>query len=320
MKIVFWLRLAALAFVPLAYGQPVDYPNRPVKFIVPFSAGAGADIIARCAAKQLQDQLGQPFVVDNRGGANGLIGIAAAKNSPADGYTLLFGSSGTMTINPIFIKDLGYDGVKDFKPVAGITRTHAVWLVSRGSKISSVADLVNVAKANPGKVNVGTYTSSYALLMEWFNRTAGVKLSNVPYKAAGQTQIDLLGGRIDVMIMDISAAAPLLQDGKVRAIATVGSERPDAFKEVPTFAESGYPGYVNYLWNGIYVRADTPTPIVNKLADAMRRVWASSAFAEFSRTSGLEPLALGPDEMSKFHLSDLEKLRSVADVAGIKPE
>ncbi len=320
MKIVDWLRLAVLAFVPLAYGQPVDYPNRPVKVIVPFAAGAGADIIARFAAKQLQDQLGQPFVVDNRGGANGAIGIAAAKNSPSDGYTLLFGSSGTMTINPIFIKDLGYDGVKDFKPVAGITRTHAVWLVPRGSKINSVADLVSAAKANPGKVNVGTYTSSYALLMEWFNRIAGLKLANVPYKAAGQAQVDLLGGRLDVMIMDISAAVPLLQDGKVRALATVGGERPESYKDMPTFAESGYPAYVNYLWNGIYVRSDTPAPIVNKIADAMQRVWASSAFAEFSRANGLEALSLGPDAMRKYHLADLEKLRGVAEAAGIKPE
>lgn len=314
-----WLLLAAFLVAPLAHGQAGDYPNRPVKMIVPFPPGSGADTVARFAAKQLEEQLGQPFVVENRGGANGAIGLAAAKNSPADGYTVVLGSSGTMAINPIFMKEIGYDPVKDFKPVAGLTRTHAVWVVTPGSKIHTVADLVNAAKANPGKVNVGTYTSSYALLLEWFSRVAGVKVANIPYKAIGQAQVDLLGGQLEVLIMDITSAIPMLQAGKMRALATVGSARPANYP-MPTFAESGYPAYVNYLWNGIFVRSDTPAPVVNRLADAMQKVFASAAFADYNRNNGVEPLPLGPEAMRKYHLTDLETLRGVADSAGIKPE
>ncbi len=132
--------------------------------------------------------------------------------------------------------------------------------------------------------------------------------------------MDLLGGRLDVMIMDISAAVPLMQDGKLRAIATVGGERPEGHKDVPTFAESGYPAYVNYLWNGLYVRPETPQAVVTKLADAMQKVWTSPGFTEFARANGLEALTLGPEALRKFQQNDLEKLRGVADAAGIKAE
>jgi len=320
MKRKFLLSIVALAIAPQAFAQAGDYPNRAVKVIVPFVAGGGADLIARYAAKQLEDQLGQAFVVDNRGGANGAIGMAAVKNSPADGYTLVLGSSGTMAINPIYMKDLGYDSVNDFKPVAGLTRTHGIWVVPPDSKFRTVADMVNAAKANPGKVNVGTYTSSYALLVEWFNRTAGLKLANVPYKTPGQAQVDLMGGRLDALVLDISAALPLMQSGKMRGLATVGAERAAVYPGMPTFAESGYPAYVSYLWNGFYVRSDTPAAVVGRLAEALQRITTGAAFAEHSRTAGIEPLQLGPDAMRRFHLNDLEKLRAVADAAGIKPE
>lgn len=314
------LLVATLLICPLAWGQSTNYPNRPVKVIVPFPPGSGADTVARFAAKQLEDQLGQPFVVDNRAGANGAIGLAAAKSSPADGYTIVLGSSGTLAINPIFIKDLPYDAVKDFKPVSGLTRTHAIFIVPAGSRIRTVADLVNAAKANPGKLNVGTYTSSYALLLEWFSSVANVKFMNIPYKSVGQAQVDLLGGQLEFMIMDITSAIPLLQSGKVRAVATVGSTRPAGFPDVPTFAESGYPGYVNYLWNGIFVRMETTVDVTAKLADALQRIVAGNVMAEYNKANGVEALPLNPEAMRKYHVDDLEKLRNVANAVGIKPE
>lgn len=320
MKRLCLMLMAALAIPSLAAAQATDYPNRPVKVIVPFPPGSGADTVARFAAKQLEEQLGQPFVVDNRGGANGAIGLAAARNSPADGYTIVLGSSGTMAINPIFMKEVGYDAVKDFKPLSGLTRTHAVWVVPASSGIKTVADLVNAAKASPGKVNVGTYTSSYALLLEWFNGVADVKIANIPYKAIGQAQVDLFGGQLDAVIMDITSAIPMVQSGKVRAIATVGSTRSANYPNMPTFAESGYPAYVNYLWNGIFVRTETPSDATAKLASALQKVLAGNAFAEYNKANGVEALPLGPDAMRKYHLDDLATLRGVANAAGVKPE
>ncbi len=321
MKLKIWLlALSSILATSFALAQGADYPNRPIRMIVPYGAGGTADAISRLVAKQMEEHLGQPVVVENRPGANGAIGLAAVKSLPADGYTISHGSSGTLVINPLLMKDPGYDALKDFKPIGAMAATYPIWLVRRDSKITSIGELVQAARANPGRINVGTATSSYALMVEWFNRVANVKVTNIAYNSPGQSITDLLGGQVDAVVTDNLGANALLQGGKVRALGSLGAKRPLAYPDVPTFAESGYPTYVNTLWAGMIVRADTPAAVTDKLTAALRRVWPTAAFIEFTRSTGLEPLPLDGEQLRKRNVEDLNTLRAIVTAAGIKPE
>ena len=320
MKRLCLLLLASVLISPFALGQARDYPNGPVKVIVPFPPGSGSDTSARFFGEQLATLLGQPFVIDNRPGANGAIAVAAVKSAPANGYTILMGSSSLMSVNPIVIKSFPYDPVKDFKPLSGLTRIVPVIVVAANSRIRTLADLVSAAKADKDHLTVGTFTAGYMLAQEWFGNMAGVKFRHIPYKGVGQVFTDLIGGQLDFTIVDILSAAPLLQAGKLHALAVSSDKRHADFPEVPTFVERGYPDYVNYLWNGFFVRTDTPSDITDKLAESLQKVLATSAAREYAKKIGAEILPLGPVAMRKYHLDDLETQRRIANTAGIKPE
>ncbi len=314
------LSLSALLLAgPPAQAQVRELPNA-IRLVLPFPPGSGADSSGRFYGAQLSAVLGTPIVFDNRVGANALIAVAAVKNAPANGATMFLGSSASMVMNPILVKDLPYDPVKDFRPVSGLTRLVTVFAVAPESPFKNVADLVKAAKANKDKLTVGTFTASYELGQKWLGNVAGTEFLNVPFKGAGDVITNLMGGRLDFTILDIASAAPQFPSGKLRGIAVSSDKRHPDFPNIPTVVESGYPQYVNFLWNGFFVRAETPNDVTNRLADAMQKVLLTPESKDYASKVWAEVLPLGPAAMRKYHIDDLENLKRVANAVGIKPE
>ena len=236
-----WIAAAAVAaFAASSAFAQGTFPDKPLRMIIPFGAGSGVDANGRFFAEQLGGVLGQPVVVENKPGADGVIGMMAVKTAPADGYTLLLASNSSMTVNPLTIKDLPYDPLKDFKPISGLTRGMTVFIAPPDSKINNLADLVAAMKKSPAPMNVGTYSSGYRLAIEWFADLAGVKFTNVPYKGASAMFTDVIGGRLDWAVTDLVGAAELIRTGKVKPIAVSGDVRYPEFPNIPTIKESGY--------------------------------------------------------------------------------
>ena len=301
-------------------GQGANFPARPLKIVVPTSPGSGSDTTARYFAEQLTTALGQPVVIDNKPGANGVIAAMTVKQAPADGYTIFLASNTHMAVNPIFVKDLPYDPVKDFKPVTGIARGMMIFVASPNAKMNNIADLVSAAKATKQQLSVGTYTAGFHLSAEWFASITGTKYVNVPYKGAPEVFIGLMGDQLDWGVSDLIAAMPQVKAGKLKALAVSGEKRHPDYPDIPTIKESGYPEYVNYTWTSLYVRAETPDAVIAKLVDAMQKILATRGGREFIAKIGSDPMAFPPLEMRKFQISETERFRRIADGAGIKPQ
>jgi len=317
-----WVWVAALtAVIPLAaLGQQKEYPNRPVKLIVPFAPGSSTDISGRFVAHQLSAILGQPIVVDNRPGADGAIGLMAAKTAPADGYTIVVAGWTNLSVNPIVVKDLPYDPTKDLKPISGLTRSMLGIAVAGNSNLKSLADLVAAAKKSSKRLDFGTFSAGYRLAMEWFASEAGIQFANVPYKVTSQMNSDLMGNQIDVAIDGMSSLGALVKSGKLHVLAVTGERRHPEFPDIPTLKESGFPDYAIYGWSALYTRTETPEDVTKRLADAMQKVLASNATREFAKTLGSELMSGPPSTMRKFQMDQLQNFRRVAAAAGIKPE
>jgi tripartite-type tricarboxylate transporter receptor subunit TctC len=264
--------------------------------------------------------LGQPVVVENRPGASGVIAVSAVKSAPADGHMILLGSISLLSVNPVTMKDLPYDSIKDLKPIAGLTRGMAAIIVPQNSKLVTLADLVAASKDEKKPLSAGTYSAGYQLVFEWFANLAGIKLNHIPYKGGASIYTDLMGNQLDVAIVDVGGAAPLIKSGKLRAIAMSGETRHPEFPDVPTIKESGYPEYVTYTWTSFCVRAETPDDITAKLADALQKALATNEAKEFGRSMGGELMPYGPADMQKFQREELDRFRRIAAIAGVKPQ
>ena len=309
--------LSALAFGAMAQDA---YPNRPLRIVVPTSPGSGSDTTARFFGEQLGTALGQPVVIENKPGANGVIAAMTVKQAPADGYTLFLGTNTHMAVNPIVVKALPYDAVKDFKFVGGLARGMMAFVAPSNTKINNVEELVAASKAAPAKLNVGSYTSGFQLSAEWFASLTNTQLMYIPYKGTPEVFTALMGNQLDWSVTDVISALPQVKAGKLKAIAVSGEKRFPDMPDVPTVKESGYPDYVNYTWTSMVVRADTPDAVTNKLVEALRRILAAPAAKEFATKIGSELMQADPTEMRKFQLSETERFRRIADVAGIKPQ
>lgn len=296
------------------------FPNRPLKIIVPTSPGSGSDTTARFFGEQLSAALGQPVLIENKPGANGVIAAMAVKQAPADGYTLFLGTNTHMAVNPVVVKDLPYDSLKDFKFVSGLARGMMMFVAPPNSKFGSVADLVGAAKATPAKLSVGSYTAGFQLSAEWFASVSGTKHVYVPYRGAPEVFTAVMGEQLDWAVTDLIASLPQVKAGKLKAIAVSGEARYAEVPEVPTLKESGYAEYVNYTWTSMVIRSDTPEPVTAKLVQTLGRILATQAARDFTAKIGSEQLLLGPAEMRKFQLSEIERFRRIADGAGIKPQ
>lgn len=296
------------------------FPNRPLKIIVPTSPGSGSDTTARFFGEQLSAALGQPVLIENKPGANGVIAAMAVKQAPADGYTLFLGTNTHMAVNPVVAKDLPYDSLKDFKFVSGLARGMMMFVAPASTRYKTVGELVGAAKAAPGKLSVGSYTAGFQLAAEWFSSVSGTKHVYVPYRGAPEVYTALMGDQLDWAVTDLIAALPQIKAGKLKAVAVSGETRYAEVPDVPTLKESGYPEYVNYTWTSMVIRAETPEPVTAKLVQSVNRILATQAARDFTAKIGSEQLLLGPAEMRKFQLSEIERFRRIADGAGIKPQ
>lgn len=303
-----------------AHAQSGAFPSRPLRIIVPTTPGSGSDITARFFGEQLAAALGQVVTIENRAGGNGLIAAMATKQAPADGYTMFLATNTHMAVNPVVVKDIPYDSVKDFKPVSGLARGMMIFIAPVSSRIASVSDLVNASRTAPKQLSVGSYTPGFHLSAEWFAAVSATKHVYVPFRGAPEVFTALIGEQIEWGVSDLIAALPQVKSGRLRAIAVSGERRhPDA-PDIPTVKEAGFADYVNYTWTSLYVRSETPEPETRRLVDAMQKVFQLPATAEFIARIGSDPLALGPDEMRRFQLSETERFRRIAAGAGITPQ
>jgi tripartite-type tricarboxylate transporter receptor subunit TctC len=319
-KILKGLVLGLTATATVAIGQEANFPTRALRIVVPTSPGSGSDITARYFGEQLATALGQPVIIDNKAGANGVLAAMAVKRAPADGYTIFLGTNTHMAVNPIVVKDLPYDAIKDFKPVAGLARGMMIFVASPNSKMSNISDLVAAAKTSKQQLNVGTYTAGFRLSVEWFASVTGTRYVNVPYKGAPEVFLGVMGEQLDWAVSDLIAAIPQIKSGKLKALAVSGERRHPDSPDIPTIKESGFPEYVNYTWTSMYIRSETPDAVATKLADAMQKILASPGAKEFTTRIGSDPMGLAPAEMRKFQISETERFKRIADAAGIKPE
>jgi tripartite-type tricarboxylate transporter receptor subunit TctC len=317
-KLITTLALALAA--PLAIAQAGNFPTKPIRIIVPFNAGSGSDTGARVYGEILSKELGQPVIVENRPGGSGLLTIQAVKAAPADGHTIMLASNSPMTVNPVVMKDLPYDPVKDFRPISGLGRGAVAFIVRGDSPAKSVADLVSLAKNEKRSLVVGNYSAGYRLVAAWLGTATGSEVTHVAYKGGAQMMNDIIGAQLDTGAIDFGGAAPLIKEGRLRALAITGDKRHPDFPDVPTMKESGFPEFETYVWTSFFVRADTPDDVTKTLADAMQKVLVSPAAKAYQATIPTQPMLFGPDEMRAFQLSEIERFGRVAKAAGIEPQ
>jgi len=300
--------------------QQGDYPMRSVKVIVPFSTGSGADHASRFFGDLLAKHFRQNFLVENKTGAGGVLAMNTVKAAPADGYTILMGSNSLMAVNPIMLKELTYDAVKDFKPIGGLTRGLNVIVVAKDSKYQSFAELLAAAKTSSVPLNGGTYSLGYQLALAWLANVAGVKFENIAYKGAGEIMVSLLGNQLDFGIVSFNGAVPLLKAGKFKALALSSDKRHPDFPDVPTIAESGFPEFTNYTWTSFFVRSDTPADITNKLEEALQTVIATPLAKEYADHVLVELLPFKAEAMRRYQLEEIARFTKIAKEAGLEPK
>jgi len=320
LALLFGLTTACAASQLVWAAGPNEYPNKTVRVVVPFPAGSGTDNTARYIAQTITAQTGQSVVVENRPGANGFIAATAVATAPGDGYTMLITTNTTHAANASLFKKLPYDPIKDYAPVSLIAKSGLVLVVPSDSPVRKVADLTALAKGRQGKMTFSSGSSSTRVASELYKMMSGATALDVPYKGVPQALTDLMGHQIDFMISDISPALPLIQNGKLRAVAVTTSRRNPLLDNVPTMAESGLPGYEMAAWVAAFFPANTPKPVVAQMSQLIRQGLTTPAATEyFSRTGG-QPSPSTPDELAAFVRSETAKWAKVIKAAGIEPE
>jgi tripartite-type tricarboxylate transporter receptor subunit TctC len=303
-----------------ASATQLDYPNRPIRLVVPFPPGGGADTLARTIMPKVEQALGQPIVIENKAGAGGNVGAEAVAHATPDGYTLLYGTNGTHAINQSLYRNLRFDPVKDFEPVSRMTSIAALLIVNPKFPVTSVTELVSYAKAHPGKVNfasAGNGTTSH-LAGELFKTMADIDIVHVPYRGGALAVTDLMAGEVQMMIDVMPNAYPLAKDGRVRGIAVSTLTRYPGTPEYPTIAESGLPGFEASAWDGIFAPAGTPAPIIAKLNAAIRTALEDPQVAESLRGRGALPVPCTPDEFARHITQSAEKWARAVRASGAK--
>ena len=308
----------ALAGASTAHAQA--FPSKPIRIVVPFAAGGPADITARTIAPRLTELLGPPIVVDNRGGANGVIGADAVIKSPPDGYTMLMSTSSITAINMVTYGDKPpYDTLRDLQPLTPVMITTSLIVLHPSMPAKTLKEFVALAKARPAQITFGSAGTGGTLHfgIEMLQREAGVKITHVPFKGAGPAVTDLIGGQINGMFVDLPVIPPYVKSGKVRALAVTSTERSRYFPEIPTTKEAGYPGVEMTNIYGLLVPAKTPREAVMKLHDAVLKTVATPAVRERLVGVGADPLTMSPEEFTRFIRTDIEKWGKLAKAAGI---
>jgi tripartite-type tricarboxylate transporter receptor subunit TctC len=299
------------------FGQ--DYPTKPVRIVVPFTAGSATDILARTVGQKLSEAWNHPVVVDNRAGAGGTIGAGQVAKSPPDGYTLMVHSA-AQAVNAFIYPSLPYDTLKDFAQVAPLAGQPNVLVVAPSTGYKTVADLVADAKKKPGSLNFGSagIGSGTHVNGEKFKLVAGIDVLHIPYKGTPEALSDAMAGRITYFFSPISAALPLVRDGRLVALGVTSAKRSSALPNVPTIAESGLPGFDYNLWVGLFAPAGTPADVVDKINRDVNRVLREPDVKERMAALGAEPMSMTPAEFDRFMRTEMDDAARVVKAGGIK--
>ena len=309
-----------LGAAPLSSAQ--TWPSKPIRLIVPFPPGGPTDTHGRWAAQQINAAFGQPVVVENRGGAGGIIGTEAASKAPADGYTLMGGNPGPLTIAPNVRKHLGYDPIRDFAPITLIALNASCMCTHPSLPAKNLKDFIAIAKASPGRINYATPGPGTVghFAIEYFSSIAGIKMTHVPYKGAALYTVDLLAGNMDFAQIQIFQAAPYVKAAKLKCLAVTSTTRSSLLPDAPTAQEQGLKGFSSYNWNGLLAPAGTPRAIIDRIHAVLAKPLTDPAYRKQMEALGNEPSGDGPEPYAAFIKAETAKWAKVAKMAGIRPE
>jgi tripartite-type tricarboxylate transporter receptor subunit TctC len=315
------LAITAVPVCGSAFAQ-ADYPAKPIRIIVTVPAGAGSDILARTLALKLTEQLGQQVLVDNRGGASGIIGMELAAKAASDGYTLVQGTVSTLSINPAMINPLPYDPVRDFAPISLMDDSVIVMVIHPSLPVASVKELIALAKARPGQINYGSAGTGSVqhLVAHMFRAAAGVDVVHVPYKGAAPAFVDLVAGQITLIFSGVISATPFIKSGKLRALAVTSAKRVEPVMDLPTLKEAGGPDIHASLWNGLLAPARTPPAIVERLHREIAAAVRAPDYISRIRSSGGTPVSNTPDDFAKLIKTDLARYAKAVKDSGARAE
>jgi tripartite-type tricarboxylate transporter receptor subunit TctC len=316
----FVIALAALALSVPAFSQP--FPSRPVRFVVPFAPGGSTDTLARSMGGQLSELLGQQVVVDNRPGANGDIGMLIVAKAPSDGYTVVLGYIANLGIGPSLYAKMPYDPVKDFAPITQVAGASNILVTHPSVPAKSFKELLVHVKANPKKLSFASagVGSIGHLTGEYLNNLAGIDMVHVPYKGSGQAISDLVGGHVKVMISGMASTLPHVKSGKLNGLVTTGLKRTPATPDIPTIAESGFPGFEASSWFGVLAPAGTPKPVIARLNADVRKALTDPGVVKRLEGVGFEIITSTPEQFGAYIRSEIRKWEKVVKASGAKPE
>ncbi|MBN8535208.1 MAG: tripartite tricarboxylate transporter substrate binding protein [Rhizobiales bacterium] len=323
MRMPSWVRTTAIAisgFFAILSPALAQYPDKPIKFIVPSAAGGSPDVISRLLATELQKQLGQPVIIENRPGAAGNIGLDIVAKAAPDGYTIGYGNVNTLAINKFLFTKLPVNVDKEIVPVAPVLTTYNLLVVNNDLPIRSVKELIEYAKANPDRTTAGSAGNGTTghMSVELFKVMSGTKVAHLPYRGSPQALVDLMGGTIQMMFDNVSSAGTLAQSGKIRAIGVTAKSRIPSMPNVPTLDEAGLPGYYMASWGGVIVPAGTPQAIVNRLNAEINKALASDAIKQGFSAIGVDPFPGSQAEFRAFIAQESTRWAEVVKASGAK--
>lgn len=325
MNVRYYVRLAALLLISVAAQSALSqtgYPSKPIRFIAPFPPGGATDTLCRLLAQKLSDGFGQPVTVDNRPGASGNIGHELAMKTAPDGYTLLLTNSSTLTTNPHLFKQLPFEPLRDFAPVSLVATAGQVLVVHPSVPVSSVAELVTLAKARPGQLNFGSGGKGIQshISGEMFKSMTGVNIVHVPYKGTVQAVADLVAGQVQLVFADMVPAMPHIRSGRLKPLAVTIEQRSPALPEVPTMIEAGVPGYNATIWWAVALPKGAQPELVRHLNAELGRVIALPDVRERYASLGMTPAHSTPQQVTELVRSDTQKFGPILKAAGVEPE
>jgi tripartite-type tricarboxylate transporter receptor subunit TctC len=298
----------------------IKYPTRPIRLITPFAPGGPSDTLARLLSVKLNEPLGQPVIVDNRPAAAGIVGFEVAAKSAPDGYTLLLGSNGGLTMNPSLYTKLPYDPKRDYQPITQLESGPQILVVHPSVPAKSVQELIALAKSKPGQINFASAGTTNRISAELFKSQAGIDIVNVAYKGTGQALTELVGGQVQMMMMSALTAIPAIKSGKLRALGVSSLKRAAVLPDIPTIAESGLPGFESTSWHGVLAPSHTPRPIVTRLHSEIVKVLAQQDVKERLASLGFEVVASTPEQFAAFIREQTAKYEKLIKQIGLKAE
>jgi len=319
-----WILFRALASAALlASAAPVHaqaWPSKPIHILVGFPPGGGTDIIARVVGAKMQEALKVPFVIENRGGATGLVASEVGAKAAPDGYTLLIAVSGQFTMNPVLYSNLRYDPFKDFVPITLLAQFPIVIAVHPSVPAKSIQELVTLAKSQPGKLNYGTGGVGHVIAFEMMKQALGFDIQHVPFKGGAQASQAAVAGDVQVLVLDIGPALPPIKAGRLRALAVTTAERSPAIPDVPTLAETVSPGFDMILWVGLFAPAGTPTNVVSTLYREATRALKAPETVDRLQSFAMSPGWMPPERLAALMKTEIARYGAIVKAANIKPD